>query len=194
MSTGRWAISRRTGRSPQFPYLALLTGEYLATGATSHGANLLAGRTLTTRPAGNGCLAGAQVIAIMPMYPYQNQPNTFVGGLDDAAFLFEFTPSLGVGPITLGSSVNHDYALTYYRLRSATCGSKANFATLLPNRAAAAAAAMLHPNPATEATTLTLLAPAQPGAALVLTDALGRRVWSAAVAAGQTTVLVPLTE
>ncbi len=50
----------------------------------------------------------------------------------------------------------------------------------------------LHPNPAPEAATLTLAQPARVGAALRLTDALGRTVWSAPVATGQTVASVPL--
>ena len=73
------------------------------------------------------------------------------------------------------------------------CGNPLNFATLLPTRAAQAAAlATLHPNPATAAATLTLVQPARPGHTLRLTDALGRLVWSAPVPTGQTTVAVPI--
>ena len=68
-----------------------------------------------------------------------------------------------------------------------------NFANLLPTRATQAAAiATLHPNPASEAATLTLATPARAGSSLRLTDALGRAVWSAPVPAGQTAVAVPL--
>jgi hypothetical protein len=73
------------------------------------------------------------------------------------------------------------------------CGSPLGFVNLLPTRAAQAAAiATLHPNPATEAATLTLATPARPGTTLRLTDALGRAVWHAPVPAGQSAVAVPL--
>ena len=76
---------------------------------------------------------------------------------------------------------------------SVICGSRQDFVNLLPTRAAqAASVATLHPNPAAEAAILTLAAPARPGYALQLTDALGRTVWSGPVPAGQTSVAVPL--
>ena len=87
--------------------------------------------------------------------------------------------------------------LVYYRRTlngtTSTCGSPLAFVSLLPTRAAQAAAiATLHPNPAAEAATLTLAQPARPGTFLRLTDALGRAVWSAPVPAGQLAVAVPL--
>ncbi len=193
VSTGRWAISLRTGRSAQFSPFTLLTGEYTVVGPTSS-PTLLIGRSVGTRAAGNGCLSGAQIIGFVPMYPYQNQANVYVGGLDDAAYLNEFTSSLGLGPITISSTINRDYSLTYYSRNGVTCGSRANFATLLPSRAAqAAAAATLYPNPATDAATLTLNEPTRPGSMLVLTDALGRRVWDMALVPSQTVLSIPLT-
>lgn len=189
---GRWAISRRTGRSPQFLPFTLLTGEYTASSASAL-PTLLMGRNVATRASDGRCLAGAQIISFVPMYPYQNQPSTYYGGLDDAAYRHEFAPTLGVGPITLGSSINRDYSLTYYSHNGSACGSRANFTTLLPNRAAvAAAAATLHPNPAGSVATLTLTTPTPPGTVLTLTDALGRCVWSSEVALGQTVLPLPL--
>ena len=76
---------------------------------------------------------------------------------------------------------------------SVICGTQQAFVNMLPTHAAKAAAiATLHPNPAAESATLTLANPARPGYALQLTDALGRTVWRAPVAAGQTSVAVPL--
>ncbi|RZK27689.1 MAG: hypothetical protein EOO63_12885, partial [Hymenobacter sp.] len=171
---GRWAISRRTGRSPQFLPFTLLTGEYTAN-STSTIPTLLMGRNVSTRASDGSCLAGAQIISFVPVYPYQNQFSTYYGGLDDAAYRNEFAPTLGLGPVTLGSSINRDYSLTYYNHSGSTCGSRANFATLLPNRVAEAAiAATLHPNPAGSAATLTLTMPTPSGTVLTLTDALGR--------------------
>ncbi|GAB3656929.1 hypothetical protein GCM10027594_29190 [Hymenobacter agri] len=73
------------------------------------------------------------------------------------------------------------------------CGNPQTFVNLLPTRAEqAAAVATLAPNPAAEAATLTLAQPARLGTVLRLLDALGRPVWSAPVAAGQTAVAVPL--
>lgn len=76
---------------------------------------------------------------------------------------------------------------------TSSCGLSGYYTGLLPSRAAqAAAAATLYPNPATDAATLTLNEPAQPGSTLVLTDALGRQVWRTAAAANQTTFAIPL--
>jgi hypothetical protein len=192
VSTGRWAFSLRTGRSPQFLPFALLTGEYAAIGSASL-PTLLVGGSVGIRAAGTGCFAGAQIIRLTPLYPSQNQSTTYVGGLDDAAYVNEYSPSLSLGMVTLGSSINRDYSLTYYRRSGVACGSPTNFSTLLPSRAAeAAAAATLHPNPAAEAATLTLAAPTRPGTMLTLTDALGRRVWSHEVAPDQTSLPVVL--
>ncbi len=191
-STGRWAISLRTGRSAQFLPFTLLTGEYTSIGPNSTPV-LLTGRSVGTQAGSSGCLANAQIIQFAPMYPYQNQANVYSSGLDDAAYINAFTPSLGLGIITISSTVNRDYALTYYRRNGVACGSPAHFSTLLPSRAAeAAAAATLYPNPAAEAATLTLAAPTCPGTVLTLTDALGRRVWSHEVAPAQTSLPIAL--
>ncbi|QKG57245.1 hypothetical protein GKZ68_11830 [Hymenobacter sp. BRD128] len=127
------------------------------------------------------------------MYPFLSQPGQYESGVDDAAYVYEFSASLGLGPITLGSSPNYSNSLTYYKRNGITCGQPGNFAGLLPTRAAqAAATATLAPNPATEQATLALAAPSAPGAVLALTDALGRTLWRMPVAAGQLRVAVPL--
>ena len=82
--------------------------------------------------------------------------------------------------------MNRSVYITYYRRTrngtTTTCGSRQAFVTLLPTRAAQAAAlATLAPNPAAETATLTLAEPARAGATLRLTDALGREVWRAPV-------------
>ncbi|QKG53251.1 T9SS type A sorting domain-containing protein [Hymenobacter sp. BRD67] len=190
VQAGRWAISLRTGRSPQFAFLPLLADEYLPQPNTS---SLFMGRAVAMQAASSACLASTQTLTFIPLYAIQNQPGHYSVGIDDAAYVYQFSPTLGLGPITLGSGPNYSYSLTYYSRNGVACGLRTNFAGLLPTRAAlAAAAATLAPNPAATTTTLLLAAPAQAGTMLALTDALGRRVWSTPVATGQTDWSIPL--
>ena len=187
---GRWAVALRTGQSPQFRFLALLSGEYRA---QPGGSSLLVGQGLRTLPAGSNCLAGARIASFGVVYPVASSPGQYKEGLDDGALSYEFSPTLGVGPVAFATTVNHPNRLVHYQRNGVACGSVACFATLLPTRAAlAAATATLAPNPAADAATLTLAAPAPPGTTLTLTDALGRRVWSAPVPAGQLALPLPL--
>ena len=181
----RWAFSLHTGISRQFPYMALLAGEYRPA-YTPTSSVLYMGQGYGSVNGSATCLAGTrtqrilEVHGIMPFY----QPGIDAGYRD-------YSLISGFG---LFQATSSDYIkLAYYRKGSLTCGSAANYATLLPSRAAqAAAAATLHPNPATEAAMLTLATPTRPGSTLALTDALGRRVWSIEPAAGQTAISVPL--
>jgi len=194
----RWAFSLRTGASPQFPFLALLTGEYRPYSAPSSFASLgalAAGGTYSIDMAGTACLNYGSQVGFANAYPASGNPSQYVAGIDALAVSEAYDVSVGMGPYQFQDAYNNQ--LTYFRKAGAICGSPANFSTLLPSRAAeaaaAAAAATLHPNPASEAATLTLAAPTQPGTTLALTDALGRRVWSAEIAPGQTVLPIPLT-
>ncbi|RZL04541.1 MAG: hypothetical protein EOO62_21020 [Hymenobacter sp.] len=184
----RWAFSLRTGASPQFPYLGLLTGEYRSVLAPSTFA-LYMGQGYQAQTSTMACLADTKTQPFLVMY--NNTAPYYQMGIDLAYRGYSFAGGLGVG---LWRSFDSDYTnLTYYKKGNSTCGSPANFTTLLPSRAAqAAAAATLHPNPATEAATLTLAAPTMPGSTVALTDALGRRVWSTDLAPGQMAIQVPL--
>jgi hypothetical protein len=74
-----------------------------------------------------------------------------------------------------------------------TCGSRVNFATLLPTKAAQRAAMFqLYPNPATGSVTLTLPAPARAGTMVRVLDAVGRAVVRQPLTSGQTTAVLPL--
>lgn len=116
----------------------------------------------------------------------------FYTTVTDGNWFQNFAPQTGVGDIRTDENLL-SYCVRNIPSGTIVCGNPLNFATLLPARAAQAAAiATLHPNPATEAATLTLARPARPGHALRLTDALGRSVWSAPVPTGQTAILVPL--
>ncbi len=186
----RWAFSLRTGASPQFPYLGLLTGEYRPAQASSLFALFMGqGYQAPTTPV--ACLADAKTQPFLAMYGGTPTQPYYQQGIDLSYRSYQFAGGLGVGLWRAYDS--ESTSLVYYRKGSIICGSPAGFSTLLPSRAAeAAAAATLHPNPAAEAATLTLVAPTRPGTVLTLTDALGRRVWSHEIAAGQTSLPIVL--
>ncbi|GAA3987511.1 hypothetical protein GCM10022407_35240 [Hymenobacter antarcticus] len=187
----RWAFSLRTGKSLQFPALALLTGEYASISSVAFRVPMLVGRGLIMNAAGSGCIPSGLSVSFIGVFPgFNAPPGSFSTGID-IGWRQEFSVGLGLGEVA-----TFDSQLVYYR-RSVgtplTCGSFAGFVNLLPTRAAQAAAlATLHPNPAPDQATLTLAQPARAGHTLRLTDALGRTVWQAALPAGATTLAVPL--
>ncbi|RZL02533.1 MAG: hypothetical protein EOO62_22010, partial [Hymenobacter sp.] len=145
----RWAFSLRTGASPQFSYLGLLTGEYRPVSPTSSAFALFMGQGYQAPTSTVACLADTKVQPFLAMYggsPYYQQ------GIDLGYRSYSFAGGLGVG---LWRAYDSEYtSLAYYRKGTVVCGSPANYSTLLPSRAAeAAAAATLHPNPAPEAAT-----------------------------------------
>ena len=187
---GRWAFSLQTGASPQFPLLALLTGEYRPYPAISL-ATLAVGGTYSIEMTTLPCLNLGTQVSFSNMYPVNGNSGQYALGIDALAISATYDLGAGMGPYYFQDAYNN--RLSYFRHNGAVCGQSTNFTTLLPSRAAqAAAAATLHPNPATEATTLTLVAPTLPGTTLALTDALGRRVWRTELAPGQTAIMVPL--
>ena len=191
VQTRRVAISLLTGQSPQYPALALLTSEYRALSNAGNQPPLLIGLPITSN--GSPACSGGVQLAFTKLYsnPGSGPVLTYSRGLDALGGIEIFSAAPGLGEV-----FSYDTQLTYYRRSIGsplTCGSATDFGGLLPTRAAQAAAiATLYPNPAAEAATLTLASPARPGYALHLTDALGRTVWRAPVAAGQTSVAVPL--
>lgn len=179
----------------QFAALRLLTGEYkLTTGPTTGGTTTLLVGAPIDYTSYTGCPTGtAQQVSNMPYYlqPSGSVP-TYKTGLDYAAWRYTFGPGLTstfegftfMGQLYYHKNVNGTIQ---------TCGSPQLFVNLLATHAARAAeVATLAPNPAAETATLTLARPAGPGVVLHLTDALGRLVWSAPVAAGETVLHVPL--
>ena len=187
---GRWAFSLRTGASPQWPFLGLLAGEYRPDVVAGSGA-LLVGRGYALPTGATSCLAEPEILPFLKVYGSSANASQYLPGLDFLAIGQRFGPTLGVGPIYFLDA--YENSLAYYRRGAVGCGEPANYASLLPTRAAlAAATATLAPNPAAETATLTLAAPAPPGTTLALTDALGRRVWSALVPAGQLALPLPL--
>ncbi len=115
----------------------------------------------------------------MRLYPGAGTPDVYRLGLDVLGETEAFAPGLG-------AVRDFDTTLEYFRRAAGsplTCGPAANYATLLPTRAAQTAAAFaVFPNPTGAAATVALTAPAQPGTRLTLCDALGRPVWEAALA------------
>jgi hypothetical protein len=191
-SLGRLAFSLRTGQSPQYPALPLLSGQYKALAPNSPASNLVVGLGIAYSTV-NSCQAGNIVLSYQQMYAAGAAGNMpFYTTVTDGNWFQNFAPQTGVGDIRMDETLL-SYCVRNIPSGTIVCGNPLNFATLLPARAAQAAAiATLHPNPATEAATLTLARPARPGHALRLTDALGRSVWSAPVPTGQTAILVPL--
>lgn len=187
--TGRWAFSLNTGQSREFSELVMLSGEY----RTSSASLVMMGRgVVQLRPGGGGC-GGNELLAYEQLFGFGfGNGNGVFGPIPDVVPFVFYSVPLGMGPV----SNRNSYMGYYRRIRNGvttTCGSPSTYASLLPTRAAqAAAVASLFPNPAAEAATLTLAAPARSGAVLRLTDALGRLVWSAPVPAGQSAAAVPL--
>lgn len=187
---GRLAMALRTGRSRQYEALPLLSGEYQPYASPEQGW-LLTGRLRQGDGSGAPVCAAGTGLALQAvrLYPDAGTPGIYRLGLDVLGETQAFAPGLG-------AVRDFDITLEYFRWASGsplTCGPAANYATLLPTRAAQAAAAFaVFPNPAGAAATVALGAPAQPGTRLTLRDALGRTVWETALAPGQARAAVPL--
>ena len=186
--TGRLAFSLRTGRSPQFEALPLLSGEYRASDRPFATTSVVVGLGVAT-PTFSTCQTGSAGLYYLQMHAF----GTLYSTLSDGNWFQAFAPQTGAGDAQTHDNYLQYFVKTAVSGTTVTCGSATNFIGLLPVRAAlAAASASLSPNPAAEAATLTLAAPARSGAALRLTDALGRHVWSGPVPAGQLAAAVPL--
>ncbi|WP_035564224.1 T9SS type A sorting domain-containing protein [Hymenobacter sp. IS2118] len=193
VQTGRMAFSTLTGRSPQFPALGLLSGEYRPDPLFTAPQAYLVGGGLRDNSLGN-CFSSGTWLPYQRVYqrPDSGPDVTYAPGLDALAWNQYLGPAAGMGDVRTRQT-----ELVYYRRGAGTplvCGSPVGFATLLPVRVAPAiAVASLFPNPAAETVTLKLNAPsARSGARVELLDALGRRLWATALRPGQQAVLVPL--
>jgi hypothetical protein len=186
---GRLAFALRSSRSPQYEALPLLSGEYRT--VPNRNGMVVVGTGL--RPAsGTGCLSGTALM-YQQLYPTVNGTYSFP---TDFGWTQTFGAQLGLGN-TVTNDASTGTVLVYAQRTMpggiSTCGVPTSFANLLSTKAAEAAMlATLHPNPAAEAATLTLAQPARAGHSLRLTDALGRTVWTASLATGQTIATVPL--
>ena len=191
--TGRLAFSLQTGKSPQFPALLLLSGEYRRFNNNSTSQGVAVGLGLELYGGAASCPAGGSALLYQGMYPFTTSGGTQYSNVTDGNWYQTFAPQTGLGDVRTDETYLQYFAPANPGGPRPPCGSPMDFVNLLPTRAAQAAAiATLAPNPATETATLTLAQPARPGTTLHLTDALGRSVWRAPVAAGQTAVAVPL--
>jgi hypothetical protein len=191
IKTKRWAFSLRTGASPQFPFLGLLTNEYLPNPTMSSTGALVTGGAYSYYYALQACWDDSELLDYRNYYPSASNPTQYNSGIDALAINQSFLSKIGMGPTY--TQDNYITRLVYYRVGTRVCGSPGSFTALLPSRAAeAATAATLHPNPAAEAATLTLAEPTRLGTVLTLTDALGRHVWSHEVAPSQTSLPIAL--
>ena len=197
----RWQLAltgnqwQPTAPIAQFAALRLLTGEYIAGYGPGFGSSsfLLAGLPIARVTQCSGSTAN---ISYAPYYYYLPTGSTtplYRSGVDLAAWQYRFGE--GVTTTVEGMSfMVQSYTRKTVNSVTIVCGNPQAFVNLLPTRATeAAAVAMLAPNPAAEAATLTLAQPARSGTILRLTDALGRVVWTAPVAAGATVLPVPLS-
>ncbi|MCB2408559.1 T9SS type A sorting domain-containing protein [Hymenobacter lucidus] len=196
-TTGRLAISLRTGQARQYSYLfgalPMLSGEYRVASTTGNDQRLIVGMGLLYQSLG-GCAGTGRNVGYQVMYPYNTSPGMYWRGLDALTIQQSFSPVLGLGDLYTGET-----SLQYYtRTRggnTTTCGTRSDFATLLPARSAALAPGFqAFPNPTAESLQLQLEGPARAGTSVVVQDALGRLVWRTEVAAGQTTVPLSLRQ
>jgi hypothetical protein len=179
---GRWAFSLRTGASPQFPMLPLLSGEVQVTTAST---------PLGYYNTEQQFFVPTTTATIAYQYATRSPgTSTYLPGLDLLGFTQTFTT--GAGHVN-GYTGNLLFQLGFYCPTGAGCAIPAGYANLLPTRAAQAAAlASLHPNPAAGAALLTLAAPLRTAATLALTDVLGRPLWQSPLAPGQLAAAIPL--
>ncbi|MFD2718330.1 T9SS type A sorting domain-containing protein [Hymenobacter monticola] len=197
ITINRWAVAlagnqwQPGGARMQLGALRLLTNEYVAGGSGStYGSYLLVGMPIS---GAGGSTCSAERISYTPYY-WRNASNAsaaiYQPGVDYAAWQYSFSPGFTTTQEELLGLV---YSRRTVNGGVRVCGTPQGFVNMLPTRAAQAAAlATLHPNPATEAATLTLAQPARAGQTLRLTDALGRTVWQSPVPASQTALTVPL--
>jgi len=145
---GRWAFSLLTGKSPQFPALPLLTGEYAPSNSTNSFAGLVIGKAIFSLPGGGSFLCHAP-LQIGYQRVYLNQPGVPTGGYSPALDYMAWQQWFGVASQSapaqtgLGEFGNPNQILAYMRRAGAapyTCGNPIVFAGLLPTRAVHAAA------------------------------------------------------
>jgi len=182
--TGRLAFSLRTGQSPQFEALPLLSGEYkpLARPFTTN--TIVVGTGLSQPLSGASCIGGRSLLS----YQQMHGSGQAYGLITDGNWFQYFAPQTGLGDIR-----THETLLDYAQTTGGTCGSSTSYAGLLPTKAEQAATiASVAPNPAVEAAVLTLRNPAQPGTRLQLRDALGRLLHTTELRAGQQSETISL--
>lgn len=186
----RVAASRRTGQW-RGPVLLLPLGSHLLTYAYALGSpgsnSLLFSYPIVGARPGVGC-SGAATQLQENLYR-RGTTAEYMPGLDWLSF--QQASAAGVGVIR---QLEHTLVYTRRTINGVvqTCGSRTNFSTLLPTKAAQQAPAFqLYPNPARESATLTLPA-ARTAATVRLLDGLSRIVREQQLAAGQTNATLSL--
>ncbi|RYU76768.1 T9SS type A sorting domain-containing protein [Hymenobacter persicinus] len=124
------------------------------------------------------------------LYRLSGTSSEFRSGLDALAWEQQVSQGAGV-------TGQNEHWLVYSRRTvnntPVVCGSRADFATLLPTKAAQGLTPLqVYPNPATSTATLLLPAPARAATPVRLLDALGRVVRTQLLPVGQTTAALPL--
>jgi hypothetical protein len=188
----RVAASRRTGEwrgNWAFkPLGALLAYAYRSPGIGGSANSVFMGLPIVPARYGTSCSGPA---ALLSEALYSNLPSTgYNPGID--ALGWQQAVAQAVGVVRQGE---HQLVYTRRTINGTvqTCGSRVNFATLLPTKAAQRAAMFqLYPNPATGSVTLTLPAPARAGTMVRVLDAVGRAVVRQPLTNGQTTAVLPL--
>ena len=198
ITTVRMAASRRTGRWSGNQNYAngqarlinpdLLAYEYRVQAISSN--SLMMGHPVVATRPGVACSGPALLRQEVLYGGFGPNVYNYTPGIDAAGW--NQLVAEGVGPV-----MQYEHRLTYSRRSISgtvqTCGSRTDFATLLPTKAAQRAATFqLYPNPAAETATLTLPAPARVATAVRVLDNLGRTVLSQQLAAGQSTATLPL--
>ena len=198
VTTVRMSASRRTGRwSGNQTYANsqvrlvnpdLLAYEYRVQ-ATSSNTLMMGHPAVATRP-GVACSGPALLRQEVLYGGFGSNTYNYTPGIDAAGW--NQTIAEGVGVV-----MQYEHRFTYSRRTIngsvQTCGSRTDFATLLPTKAARTAATFqLYPNPAAETAILTLPAPARASTAIRVLDNLGRTVLNQQLAPGQTTTTLPL--
>ncbi|MBD2715785.1 T9SS type A sorting domain-containing protein [Microvirga sp. STR05] len=187
--TGRWAGNQTYANSQaRLVNPDLLAYEYRVL-ATSSNSLMMGYPVVATRP-GVACSGPALLRQEVLYGGFGSNTYTYTPGIDAAGW--NQLVAEGVGPV-----MQYEYRLSYSRRTAGgsvqTCGSRTDFATLLPTKAAQRAATFqLYPNPAAETATLTLPAPARVATTVRVLDNLGRAVLIQQLAAGQTTTTLPL--
>jgi hypothetical protein len=192
VSVTRIAASRRTGEwrgNWTFKPLGnLLTYAYRSPGIASSANSVFMGLPIVPARYGAPCSGPA---ALLSEALYSSLPTTgYNPGID--ALGWQQAVAQAVGVVRQGE---HQLVYTRRTINGTvqTCGSRVNFATLLPTKATQRAAAFqLYPNPATGPVTLTLPEPARAGTVVRVLDALGRAVLRQQLASGQTAAVLPL--
>jgi hypothetical protein len=188
----RFAASRSTGQWRGLGLLIPLSSPLLAYGYEPLGAGasgILMGYPVVSSRPGGAC-GGPATLLLEALFRSTGTGAVYGPGLD--ALNQQLFSAPGVGAVR---QPEHELVYTRRTINGTvqTCGSRTNFGTLLPTKAAQRASAFqLYPNPATASATLKLPESARSKVVVRLLDSVGRVVQEQQLAAGQTTTTVSL--